>query len=130
MKACAVCGKEVEESELYTSGNGEVCGSCHLDDELPKPGLPISPIAMVALAGGVVPFFASFSTSSSATVNGVITGSHTDYVAIGGGAVAVLVGLVATVLGLKAANKAMGIGAPLLAVLLGVYQLLRGFGVL
>lgn len=56
MKACAKCGIEVSESDLYASGDGEICSSCNLDEEISSRQSALSPLTYIALAGGLVPF--------------------------------------------------------------------------
>lgn len=82
----------------------------------------------IGAVAGVVPFFVSISSSSMSTVNGVVTSaSHTDPIAIGGGALAILCGGGAAVLARKHGNQSR-ILAGLAVLALGGFQLARGFG--
>ena len=99
------------------------------DDDFAPPESALSPVTIAALIGGIAPFCLSYTSSSSSTVNGVTTSSYIDYIAVVGGPLAILCGLIGVVSGLKASNKLMGLGLPLVAMLLGVFQLLRGFGI-
>jgi len=112
------------------SDKGEVCASCNLDDEIASRGMMLSPLVIVALVAAVAPFFISFSTSSSVTVNGATAATYRDYAAIGGGAFALLIGTAAAASARKpGAAQRNNLLAALGAIGLGVYQLLRGFGV-
>ena len=99
-------------------------------DDFAPPQSALSPVTIAALIGGIGPFCLSYTSSSSTTINGVTTSSYIDYIAVVGGPLAILCGLIGLITGLKASNKLMGLGLPLLAMVLGVYQLLRGFGML
>lgn len=82
-------------------------------------------------AGAVLPFFVNDSESSSTTVNGVVTSaSLIDYVAVAGGGVAVLFGIVSVALLGKTAPMKRSLRAALGGglLLVGVFQLLRGLG--
>jgi hypothetical protein len=81
---------------------------------------------------GAVPFFLHISNSSTTMVNGVTTAArHFDYVAVSGGVVAGLFGVISLALLAKTAPskralRGMAAGAILL---LAAFQLARGFGV-
>jgi len=90
----------------------------------------LNPVIILALFGGHAPFFFSYASSSSVTADGVTTSSYIDYVALLGGSCAVLLGIIGLVAGLKASNKLLGVGLSLFAMGLGVFQLLRGIGML
>ena len=93
------------------------------------PGAP----EYIGGAAGALPFFAHYSQSSSTTVNGVVTtASFIDYIAVGGGAVAVLFGLVSLAFVGKTAPTKKGLRLGLAAglLLLGAFQLVRGFGLI
>ena len=101
------------------------------DDPIATQG-PLGPAAIVGLVAGAVPFFIHLGTSSTVVVNGeVVESTSTDYVALGGGGVAIIAGIAAILTAKNAgANKpkAMMVGAGVIA--LGVFQLLRGAGIL
>ncbi len=101
-----------------------------IDQELEalRPLLPM--IGKIGLGAAIIPFFLSFSSSSSQTVNGqVVEASHLDYVAVPGGAIAVLAGLVALAMGVKVTTgRGKRLGLAGLVVGLGLFQLARGFG--
>ena len=126
MATCAMCGGDFSEARLVHSENGLVCESCEAESA-PVDGF--SPPVIGGLVAGVVPFFLSITTSSEKTVNGeIVEQSFMDYVALGGGGLAIVFGAVALKAAMGSSPKAM---APAVAALgLGVYQLLRGFGVL
>lgn len=101
-----------------------------LDDA--EPQLPLrefakTPLAIAALASALLPFFVHFTSSSTRTTNGVVVADFfRDYPAIGGGGLAVVLGLVL----LASKSAAMGVKGPLagLCVVLGAYHLFHGFG--
>ncbi len=132
MAICAACGKDVGEVELFMSEAGEVCPECNLSDEISGSGGFLSGPALVGAISGVIPFFISMGSSTTTTENGVVTASSTlDIVAAGGGGVALIAGAM-TVLAAKKAGSDKGKQLAIAAGIcgLGVYQLLRGFGVL
>ena len=131
MKACEQCGTEVSESEMYISGDGEICASCQLDSEIFYRRPALSSVTLTALVGGFAPFFMTWHYSSASTFNGVVTSyTYVDYIALTGGPIAIVAGLMGMITGIKASNKLQGIGIPFLAVLLGVVQIFRGFGMI
>jgi len=88
-------------------------------------------LAGFGLVVGVIPFFVHVSESSSVSVNGHVTAStFRDWVAIGCGGAALVVGAIAVALAVR--NKAGGarIALAAAAVALGALQLVRGFGLL
>ena len=93
----------------------------------------MSPFSIIGLVAGLVPFILSLHSSSSYAINSeVVHSTHLDYVAVPGGGLALLLAAVAMVAGLR--DEAAGKGIRALVALavagLGIYQLLRGFGVL
>jgi hypothetical protein len=125
MKACAACGIEVEESDLFMSDKGEVCASCDLDDEIGSKGLMLGPLTITALVCAIGPFFFSISSSSS-SASGY---TYIDYVALPGGAGALLIGVAALATAKKSGGDQMrNFAASAGAIALGVIQVLRGFG--
>lgn len=106
---------------------GEVCDACHAAMTDPGPSAP--PMAVAAVAAGVIPFFVSVSEQSSVTSPGMTTTSYLDYVALVGGVAALLLGAVAAVPLLRATPRnarALAIAGG--AVMLGLVQMLRAFG--
>ena len=92
---------------------------------------PDRPLAIAGLIAGGVPFVISYSETSSTSENGRITSFHyRDKVAIAGGGLAVLLGLVALLLALRNRGGAARIGLAAGALALGGFQLVRGFGLL
>jgi hypothetical protein len=94
-------------------------------------GFPSRREVLAALAG-IAPFFLSASVASTETVNGeVVSSSYTDFVAIVGGAIAVVLAL--SVVGLFAktadADKTKRYVGFVVLLVLGAFQVLRGFGV-
>ncbi|TMQ03153.1 MAG: hypothetical protein E6J91_48060, partial [Deltaproteobacteria bacterium] len=77
---------------------------------------------------GALPLLISYSSSSFHTVNGVVVEAHyRDWIAVGGGGMAAALALIAMVVALRATAWAIaGISAAVL--LLGGYQMARGFG--
>lgn len=102
----------------------------HDDEAVDLPtAIPGAQLQGVAIAAGVVPFF--FSVGSTSTVNGQVV-SHIDYVAIGGGGIALLLGIAGLVGALKASDpgRQKRMGLAVLALLLGLYHLATGTGLL
>jgi hypothetical protein len=84
---------------------------------------------MVGLGAGLLPFIISIRSSQSTTVNGqVVSSSSLDYVALLGGGVALLAGAVALLSASKVADKKRPMAVAAAVLLLGAFQLVRGFG--
>ena len=99
-----------------------------LELELEEPiSGPLTRAPFAAIFAGVVPFFIHWSTVQS--VNGRVT-SFIDYVAVAGGAVALILGGLGLAGALKATDrgKKKRLGLSGAALLLGLYHLARGFG--
>ena len=124
-KPCAACGAETSAGSLVMSSCGEICPNCQLaEDSESAQGIP--PLAIAALAAGVIPFGVSLSSSSTTTVNGQVTSSsYFDPVAVACGVLALVLGAVA----IKSSSNTKARAAAAVALLLGAVQLLRGFGV-
>lgn len=74
-------------------------------------------------------FFVSTTSTSTTTVNGRVTSEvYRDTMAIGGGAGAILFGLIALALGLRAKAGLARLAYPIVVILLGGYKLAAGFG--
>lgn len=94
------------------------------------PKVP-SPTEIVGLIAAAAPFTFSMASASYRTVNGQVTSfSYSDPVAIAGGAVAALCGIIGLTLLRRtdAAKKALRIGLCALLIGGGVFQILRGLG--
>ena len=84
----------------------------------------------IAVGAGIAAFFVTIEWSTSSTHNGTVTHcSYRDYGAIVIGAIAVILGLIATLRG-KPDEKIGGIGFGVIAILLGVFHVARGFGLI
>jgi hypothetical protein len=130
MANCAVCGVEADEPELLNSGSGLICDQCETD-AIDTPGINALTLpAIIGLVAGVGPFFVNFSRSNTRTVNGeVVESFYLDYAALGGAGIALLMGLVAAAMGLgKGKSKRLLVAGIVLG--LGLFQLLRAFGIL
>ncbi len=104
-------------------------------DDLARLRAPRFPHGLDWLGGvaGVVPFFLSFWTSSTRSENGhVIEAVRRDYVALGGGGLALLAGALslALVRSTPPAARARRLGASATLVALGLYQLAVRSGLL
>ena len=89
-----------------------------------------SEIAGIVIAA--LPFLCSFSTTSSSSINGQVTSfQQTDFVAIGAGIIAILIGLSTTRLWSQTSPddlmKRRIVSVVILA--LGAFQVLRGLGI-
>ncbi len=119
MELCPRCNVSFEE---YSDS-----GMCPACDSLQVESKPPPTLSVAALVVGALPFFLSFSRRSvvTRTVNGITTEtvSGMDYIAVGAGVLAVLIGLIAAVRVAGGKGKAMAV----LAILLGAYQVAKGF---
>jgi hypothetical protein len=86
-----------------------------------------------AIAGGIaglIPFVISSVSTSSVTENGVtIASTYRDNVAIGAGAVALVLGIVAAALAAKNKTGSTRLAIGIAVIALGAFQIARGFGV-
>jgi hypothetical protein len=120
------------DAELRTVGPGVMCFECGSNaGAIPASKFPLSGIGIAAVAAALIPFFGHYTTSSSISENGeVVSATYRDYVALAGGALAIVLGGVAVLGALKATeqrNLRLGIVGG--AIALGVLQVLRGLGV-
>lgn len=98
------------------------------DEDVPNVRSPERGVLIVGVIAGLLPFVASASKASYSTVNGeVVDLKYSDIVAQAGGAVAVLCGLIALAMVVKAKKPPM-IAAAVAVMALGGFQLARGFG--
>jgi hypothetical protein len=94
-----------------------------------------SPVDFLGLAAGLVPFVLSFSTSSETAVEmhgksmeiSTRTHKHMDYIAVGGGAVAVVCAFVGLLLIARMRTRAVRFVVFAVLLALGGLQLARGF---
>jgi hypothetical protein len=109
-------------------------GSDDLDPDL-RPRKPKVHVADVAgLLCGAVPFALSYSktTSSYASTDGggleigTITRSHMDYVALGGGGVAVLCAIIGLAMISRMGSRPLRLGIFIVLLALGGFQIIRG----
>jgi hypothetical protein len=84
------------------------------------------------IAAGLIPFGLSFHTSSATSLNGVVTSAtYLDYVALAGGAVALVLGVasIGSIARVEPALRGKRIGLTVLVIALGALQIARGLGV-
>jgi hypothetical protein len=94
-----------------------------------------SPVDVLGFAAGLVPFVLSFSTSSETSVEmhgtsmeiSTRTHKHMDYVAVAGGAVAVVCAFVGLLLIARMRTRAVRFVVFAVLLALGGFQLVRGF---
>ena len=115
---CAMCGKELEGGGMM-SERGEVCPDCFDTVDRPRPKFP--PLLIAALVAGGIPFMFRVYTIDSS--------GFRDYVALCAGGVAAIIGVILAIGIAKAPNKAIQAGYAAIAVGIGVFQILRGLGV-
>lgn len=133
---CTRCAKVVSGSDRMTGPDGPVCVSCHLEAETSERAKPKVTLGVIALVAALVPFVLSFRTtsSSSLTIDGVtqdVSSRAIDYVACAGGGLAIGMAVVALVGALRVERKLSApVGLALAAFVVGVYQLIRGVGLL
>ena len=131
MPNCTNSGRLYPDRELKTVGPAVMCFDCAAGaGAMPESKFPLSGVGIAAVVAAMLPFFGHYTTSSSLSENGeVVASTYRDYVALAGGALAILFGGVAVLGALKAAeqrNLRLGIVGG--AIALGVFQLLRGVG--
>ena len=86
---------------------------------------------VLGLIAGLLPFMISMSSSSSTTVNGHITSfAYRDNIALAGGAVALLCGVLAAISERKPSDvRTKRLLFAMAIIALGGFQIVRGFGV-
>lgn len=130
---CCVCGRTLADAEvLYTPDARIVCAGCFEGVKVAGASGGGGGLVLpgIALAVAAIPFLVSQASSSSETVNGVVTKFvYRDWIAIGCGVIGALLGLAATMIALRAPRKAKAIALGAAALVLGGLQIARGFGV-
>ena len=132
MPNCTNCGRLYPDAELRTVGQAVMCFDCASSaGAIPASRFPLSGMGIAAVAAALIPFFAHYTTSSSLSENGeLVSSTYRDYVALAGGALAIVLGGVAVLGALKATEQRnLRLGLVGGAIALGVLQVLRGLGV-
>jgi TPR repeat protein len=126
-----MCGKPLAAADvLYTTDARPVCGACFANLDLAATTARSNKLGVIAAGGvaGLAPFVFSLSESSYSTVNGVVEHAvYRDWFAVVGGLIAVAFGAIGIIGALRA--KKPTVIAGIAVVLLGGYQIARGFGV-
>ena len=93
--------------------------------------MPITAVGIAAVVFAMLPFFGHYTTSSSETLNGeVVASSYRDYVALGGGAIGIVLAIFAIVAATRATNqKNLRLGLAVGILLIALFQVVRGFGI-
>lgn len=139
---CANCGIDAPESELYYSEQGKICGSCQVELETDfatnSESVFVNPLSITGAIAGFLPFVFNLTSASERSAQVVIDGQVVqdtadelvlNYTALGGGGIALIVGVILGVQALGADDhpkQRWGVAGVILV--LGVIQLLRGFG--
>jgi hypothetical protein len=105
-----------------------------VDDDLDEPAVspgPVSTPAIVGIVADVIPFFVHFGTTTTTTINGVVESASTNYVAIGGGGLAIAAGVFALATAKSSgSHKWTTMAVAAAVILVGVGHLLVGSGVI
>jgi hypothetical protein len=118
-KACAGCAQQFEENRLLIGADGHYCDPCYEAANTPT-GHRFHPLVAAGTVGALAPFFFHFSYSGE---------RFYDFVALGGGALAVVGGSIGLLLSLKkGGRRGLAVASAICVVLLGAYQVARGFG--
>ena len=129
MTSCVRCQREYAEADLVPTSQGPLCAACNTGT-MPIPLFAWSTPA-VALFFALMPFFVSLAYTPMSGLSGHIVGSASrDYVAVGGGGLALVIGAFGVIAAYKCRSprRIPGFVLCLAAVLLGVYQIARGVG--
>src|SRR5664279_622004 len=116
-ETCSGCGKPVNTTDItYTPDARVMCPSCAAKMDVSAAQDRARPPWMgFAIAGavvGAIPWFVSFSSSSSSTVNGHVTSFvYRDWIAVGCGVVAALLGVIAAWMGRQSLIRMQAIAA-------------------
>jgi TPR repeat protein len=107
--------------------------ACHLHVGGGMEGVTKSPgvgVLVTSAISGALPFVISYSQSSYHAVNGAVVDAHyRDWIAVGCGGAAQVLGLIAIAVALRGRARPAMIGLCAAVLALGGYQLARGFGV-
>ncbi len=129
METCVSCGQEIEAAKLLLSDKGSICELCNIDQEMqPKTGLA-TPALWVGAVAVLLPFVIRVRQSSISFVDGkTIVGPSISYIALAGGATALVVSLLLLVQGWRADNK-RAVRLTIAGVIFGggLLQIARGF---
>jgi TPR repeat protein len=88
-----------------------------------------STVVIAGAISGALPLMISYSSSSHHTVNGAIVDAYyRDWIAIGGGGIAAVLGLAAIAMALRTRPRPLMIASAAAVLALGGYQIARGFG--
>lgn len=129
-----MCGRAVAGADaMYTPDGRLVCPGCFAKmgaADAPPPSPAWRGFAIGGAIVGAIPLFVHYSTSSSSSVNGKITSFvYRDYIAVGAGAVAVLLAIVTIVSARKEQlRRALAFAAGFGVLALGGYQIANGLG--
>ncbi len=131
--SCLKCRNAFPPHELFAVPGGRICGPCQVDsEEVAEQGsLKGNPLMIAAAIGAGVPMVFSMHSSSSQTVNGVVTHfEYRDWPAVIGGATALIFGLllVIQVVRKKLSPSKLGYVALGLVLLAGGRHVARGLG--
>ncbi len=129
MASCGRCNGKFAESDLDMTAEGPVCPACGSADE-PEPTLLWSTPA-IALFFAIVPFFLQLSFTTTRMINGgVVESMSRDYLAVGCGGLALIIGAFGCISAFKSpdARRTPGLVLCCAAVTLGAYQIARGLG--
>ena len=131
MENCSICGKEFPEETMMMTEKGSVCNECY-DDE-PAPSTGISPLTILAIVAGVIPFFFNISSSTSTKImmygKVVYRSSNLNYLALIGGGLALAFAILSLIWAIRRKQIALlGLATMVAAGILGIVQLIRGFG--
>jgi uncharacterized protein len=131
--ACTGCGKAISGADvLYTADARVVCPACSGKADLAATQARLSArLGLVAVAGIVaaIPFAVTMSSWSWSVVDGKVSFTYRDWLAIGCGAGAAVLGAIAVVLAIRGKVAIGQIGAASLVMALGGFQIARGLGV-
>ena len=131
---CSGCGTAISGANvLYTADARPVCAACSAQADLAATAGGARGWMAWATAGaiaGAIPFAIHASSSSMASVDGHVTSFvYRDWIAVGGGAAAVALGVATMLVGRSSLLRMQAILAGIALGALGGYQVASGFGV-